>query len=122
LNLGTGLHIETGVPINDLLPHPVYLNADEVPINGRGSLGRTATFYQVDLHADYPWAISERYKLTLIGDFFNVTNVRKLRYPDQFQQLDLGVTNTYYLQPSTINLTSGYHLPFNMRLGLRFEF
>jgi hypothetical protein len=76
----------------------------------------------VDLHADYPWAISERYKLTLIGDFFNVTNVRKLRYPDQFQQLDLGVTNPDFLQPSTINLTSGYHLPFNMRLGLRFEF
>jgi hypothetical protein len=122
LNLGAGLHIETGVPINDLLPHPVYLNAGEVPINGRGSLGRTPTFYQIDLHADYPWAISEKYKLTFIGDFFNVTNNTKLRLPDQFRQLDLGVTNPDFLQPSTLTLTSGYHLPFNMRLGLRFEF
>jgi hypothetical protein len=110
------------VPINDLLPHPVYLNAGEVPINGRGSLGRTPFFGQLDLHADYPWVINERYRMSFIADFFNVTNNTKLRLPDQFRQLDLGVTNPDFLQPSTLTLISGYHLPFNMRLGMRFEF
>jgi hypothetical protein len=122
LNLGAGLHLESGVPINDLLPHPVYLNAGEVPINGRGSLGRTPFFGQLDLHADYPWVINERYRMSFIADFFNVTNNTKLRLPDQFRQLDLGVTNPDFLQPSTLTLISGYHLPFNMRLGMRFEF
>jgi hypothetical protein len=122
LNLGAGLHIESGVPISQYLAHPVYLNAGEVPVGGRGQLGRTAKFYQIDLHADYPWQIRENYKLTLIGDFFNITNVRKQRYPDQFLQLDNGVNNPDFLQPSTLTLNSGYHLPFNMRLGLRFEF
>jgi hypothetical protein len=110
------------VPISQYLAHPVYLNAGEVPVGGRGQLGRTAKFYQIDLHADYPWQIRENYKLTLIGDFFNITNVRKQRYPDQFLQLDNGVNNPDFLQPSTLTLNSGYHLPFNMRLGLRFEF
>jgi hypothetical protein len=122
LNLGMGFHMESGVPINDLLPHPVYLNAGEIPVGGRGSLGRTPFFAQLDLHADYPWVINERQRISFIADFFNVTNNRRLRLPDQFQQLDLGANNPDFLQPSTINLTAGFHLPFSMRLGARFEF
>jgi hypothetical protein len=122
LNLGAGIHMESGVPINDLLPHPVYLNAGEIPVGGRGILGRTPFFAQLDLHADYPYAINERMRLRFTGDFFNVTNNRRLRLPDQFRQLDLGATNPDFLSPSTLTLTSGFHQPFNMRLGMRFEF
>ena len=122
LNLGLGFHMESGIPISEFLPHPVYLNAGEVPVGGRGKLGRTPFFEQLDLHADYPWVISERAKISFIADFFNVTNNRKLRLPDQFRQLDLGADNPDFLQPSIISLTSGFHLPFSMRLGARFEF
>src|SRR5690242_6203789 len=122
LNLGMGFHMESGIPISEFLPHPVYLNAGEVPVGGRGKLGRTPFFNQLDLHADYPWVISERAKISFIADFFNVTNNRKLRLPDQFRQLDLGENNPDFLQPSIINLSSGFHLPFSMRLGARFEF
>jgi hypothetical protein len=122
LNLGLGFHMESGVPISEYLPHPVYLNAGEVPVGGRGKLGRTPFFSQLDLHADYPWVINERAKISFIADFFNVTNSRRLRLPDQFRQLDLGANNPDFLQPSTINLTSGFHLPFSVRLGARFEF
>ncbi len=122
LNLGAGIHIESGVPLNDLFPHPVYLNAGEIPFGGRGILGRSPNYYQIDLHADYPYVINEKMRISFIADLFNVTNVRKQRYPDQWHQLDLGVTNVDFLQPSIITLTSGYHLPFNMRLGMRFEF
>jgi hypothetical protein len=122
LNLGMGFHMESGIPISEFLPHPVYLNAGEVPVGGRGKLGRTPFFNQLDLHADYPWVINERERISFIADFFNVTNNRRLRLPDQFRQLDLGANNPDFLQPSIINLTSGFHLPFSMRLGARFEF
>jgi len=122
LNLGLGFHMESGIPISEFLPHPVYLNAGEIPVGGRGKLGRTPFFSQLDLHADYPWVINERARISFIADFFNVTNNRRLRLPDQFRQLDLGANNPDFLQPSIISLTSGYHLPFSMRLGARFEF
>src|SRR6266498_777962 len=124
LNLGAGLHLESGLPVSEFLPHPVYLNAGEIPVGGRGKLGRTPFFSTLDLQADYPFQITERAKLSFIADFFNVTNSRKVLLPDQFSQLDLGATNPDFLQPQ-INLTTlsqGFRLPFNMRLGLRFEF
>jgi len=122
LNLGLGFHMESGIPISEFLPHPVYLNAGEIPVGGRGKLGRTPFFSQLDLHADYPWVINERARVSFVADFFNVTNSRRLRLPDQFRQLDLGENNPDFLQPSIINLTSGFHLPFSVRLGARFEF
>jgi hypothetical protein len=122
MNVGMGLHMESGIPISEYLPHPVYLNAGEVPVGGRGKLGRTPFYTQLDLHADVPFAINERHKISFIADFFNVTNNRRLRLPDQFRQLDLQADNPDFLQPSTINLTSGFHLPFSFRLGARYEF
>jgi hypothetical protein len=122
LNLGLGFHMESGIPISEFLPHPVYLNAGEIPVGGRGKLGRTPFFSQLDLHADYPWVINDRARISFIADFFNVTNNRRLRLPDQFRQLDLNADNPDFLQPSIISLTSGFHLPFSMRLGARFEF
>ncbi|HKR13641.1 MAG TPA: TonB-dependent receptor [Pyrinomonadaceae bacterium] len=122
LNLGLGFHMESGIPISEYLPHPVYLNAGEIPVGGRGKLGRTPFYTQLDLHADYPWVINERARVSFIADFFNVTNNRRLRLPDMFRQLDLGENNPDFLQPSIINLTSGFHLPFSVRLGARFEF
>ena len=122
LNVGMGFHMESGIPISEYLPHPVYLNAGEIPVGGRGKLGRTPFYTQLDLHADYPWVINERARVSFIADFFNVTNNRRVRLPDQFRQLDLGENNPDFLQPSIINLTSGFHLPFSVRLGARFEF
>jgi hypothetical protein len=122
LNLGLGFHSESGIPISEFLPHPVYLNAGEIPVGGRGKLGRTPFYNQLDLHADVPFSLNERERISFIADFFNVTNNRRLRLPDQFRQLDLGENNPDFLQPSVISLTSGFHLPFSMRLGARFEF
>ena len=122
LNLGVGFHMESGIPISEYLPHPVYLNAGEIPVGGRGKLGRTPFYSQLDLHADVPFTINDRSRVSFIADFFNVTNNRRLRLPDQFRQLDLQANNPDFLQPSTINLTSGFHLPFSLRLGARFEF
>jgi len=116
LNLGGGLHMESGVPLSKFGAHPAYLNAGEVPIGGRGALGRTPFFSQLDMHADYPWQVSERMKLSFIADFFNVFNSRKVRLVDQNFESSAGVLNADFNKPSS------YRAPFNMRLGMRLEF
>jgi hypothetical protein len=122
MTLGATLHGESGIPISEFLPHPAYLNAGEIPVGGRGKLGRTSPYYRLDLHVDYPYQFSETKKLSFIADFFNITNNRAIRLPDQFRQLDLQADNPDFLTPSINTFTSGFYLPFNMRLGMRFEF
>ena len=116
LNLGFGWHGESGVPISEYLAHPIYSNAGEIPVGGRGKLGRTDWFNRIDLHADYKWAVTENTRLVFIGDFFNVTNRRGVRRPNEFAQLSGGIPNVDFLQPRV------FHLPFNMRIGVRWEF
>jgi hypothetical protein len=118
LNLGGGLHMESGVPLSKFGAHPAptYANAGEVPIGGRGSLGRSPFFTQLDLHADYPWQISERMKLGFIADFFNVFNSRPVRLVDQNFETSLGVLNPDFNKPQS------FRAPLNMRLGVRLEF
>ncbi len=116
MNLGIGLHGESGVPINEFLAHPIYTNAGEIPVGGRGALGRTDWFVRTDLHADYKWSLTEDTKLVFIGDFFNVFNNRRVRRPIENRQLSGGINNVDFLAPRV------FHLPFNMRLGMRLEF
>jgi hypothetical protein len=124
LSLGAGVHMESGVPVSEYLAHPVYSTPGEIPIGGRGKLGRTPFFARLDLHADYKISLTERWRFTLIGDFFNVTNNQQLRLPDMFRENTAGSPNVDFLKPgiAATDLTRGYYLPFNMRLGLRLEF
>ena len=46
-------------------------------IGGRGRSERTPSNYQLDLHADYPLQLGERYKVKFTFDTFNVTNSRR---------------------------------------------
>ncbi len=116
LTLGLGIHGESGVPINRFNAHPIYSNSGEIPVGGRGALGRTAWFVRGDIHADYKWNITETQKMSFIADFFNVTNNRRVRRPNEFAQLSGGIPNVDFLAPRA------FYLPFNMRLGLRWEF
>ncbi|HEX5085062.1 MAG TPA: hypothetical protein VFY40_23745, partial [Blastocatellia bacterium] len=124
LSLGAGVHMESGVPISEYLAHPVYSTAGEIPVGGRGKLGRTPFFTRLDLHADYKIPLTERWRFTLVGDFFNVTNNQQLRLPDMFRESTANQINPDFLKPgiAATDLTRGYYLPFNMRLGLRLEF
>lgn len=116
LNLGFGWHAESGLPISEYVAHRGYLNAGEIPIGSRGKLGRTQFYMRFDAHADFTWNPTERYKLKFIGDFFNVLNNTRIRQPQESRELSAGHPNVDFLQPRT------FHPPFNMRLGLRFEF
>jgi outer membrane receptor for ferrienterochelin and colicin len=116
LTLGFGFHGESGVPISRLNAHPIYLNAGEIPVGGRGALGRTPWFLRVDSHVDYKWAVTEKQRLVFIADFFNITNNRRVRRVNEFAQLSGGIPNVDFLAPRN------FHNPFNMRVGMRWEF
>lgn len=116
LNLGFGWHGESGIPISEYLAHPGYLNAGEIPVGGRGKLGRTEFYMRFDAHADYSWNLTERYKIKFVGDFFNVLNSTRIRQPQEFKETSAGVNNVDFLKPRS------FYAPFNARLGVRFEF
>ncbi len=101
LNTGLGIHMETGIPISEFLAHPVYLNAGEIPVGGRGKLGRTPSSAQLDLHFDYPWKISERTRMTFVANLFNVTNSQKIRTINQFRESTAGQLNPDFTKPAS---------------------
>jgi Carboxypeptidase regulatory-like domain len=97
--LGTAVRIEGGVPINDLRAHPAYQNAGEIPVGGRGSLGRTSTTGQADLHAEYQWRLNEKHALHFGADLFNITNQRTQLRVDQNEDRSFLVKNADFLKP-----------------------
>jgi len=116
LNIGTGFHIQSGLPMSNLAAHPVYLNAGEVPLGGRGSLGYTPTDFRLDLHFDYPIRLSERAKIGLVADIFNVTNTQTLMIINQFSESSYQQPNPDFKEP-----TSWYN-PISFRMGLKITF
>jgi hypothetical protein len=116
LTLGANLHGESGIPISEYFAHPAYGNAGEIPVGGRGKLGRTSPYYRLDLHVDYPWAVTENTRLSFIADFFNVTNNRGILRVNEFRESSAGQLNPDFFAPRW------FYNPFSMRLGLRFEF
>jgi len=113
---GVGLRGSAGQPISELGAHPVYTDPGEVPIGGRGSVGTNASNYQLDLHADYPLQLGERYKVKFTFDTFNVTNSRSLTAVDQDIATQYGVANADYLKPLS------FQRAFYGRGSIRFEF
>jgi hypothetical protein len=113
---GIGLRGSAGTPISELGAHPAYTDPGEIPIGGRGIVGTTASNYQLDLHADYPLQLGERYKLKLTFDTFNVTNSRSLTAVDQDVATSYGVPNVDYLKPLS------FQRAFYGRGSVRFEF
>lgn len=125
LTLGSGVRVESGVPVNDLKAHPAYWNAGEIPVNGRGSLGRTPTSGQADLHADYVVKMTEKARLRFGADLFNLTNTKTLLRLDQNEDRSFGVPNYDFTKPvgrGGIGGYPGFQRPFYARFMLKMEF
>jgi hypothetical protein len=125
LTLGTGVRVESGVPANDLKAHPVYLNAGEIPVGGRGSLGRIGSSGQADIHADYFIKTGEQSRLHFGADLFNITNQRTQLRLDQNEDRSFGVPNVDFKRPvgnGNIGVQPGFQRPFYGRLFVRWEF
>ena len=125
LTLGTGVSIQTGTPVTELGSHPIYLNSGEIPIGGRGALGRTPTTGFVNFHADYLWNMTERFKLRFGTDLFNIANTKRILFFNQNDSLQFGVPNGDFLKPTvqtTALAADGIQAPFNARIFARIEF
>jgi hypothetical protein len=125
LQVGAGLRVQTGTPINRLAAHPIYLNAGEVPIGGRGSEGRTPTTGELDLHLAYPIRLSERFRANVGADFFNVDFAKRNQFVNQNIDLGFGVPNSDFLTPANQNgvrSNDAFQSPFNARFFVKLEF
>ncbi len=123
-NLNTGLSwaIQSGTPISKLMAHPGYDNSGEIPVGGRGSLGRSDWNFPFDLHADYTVKIGERKNLKFVADLFNLFNQKTVLRVDQNFELDSTTLNPDFLHPNTTDFANPYQVPFYARLAVRFEF
>lgn len=123
LDLGWGIRAQSGIPLNNFKAHPVYGTPGEVPVGGRGALGRSPSTATVDFHADYPMRLTEKSRLRFAADFFNLANSSRLLYIDQNEDLFFGVPNIDFKKPANIaTLGDAFGSPFAARISLQFEF
>ncbi len=115
VTVGAGLRGASGIPITNFGAHPVYDNAGEIPLGGRGSLGRTASSTSLDLHLDYPIPM-EKVHLKVAWDMFNVTNSRPEVSVDQDSALNSTTPNVDFLKPLA------FQRAFYARGSFRLEF
>jgi hypothetical protein len=131
-NVGASWLPTSGTPITDLLAHPDYQNAGEIPVcpNGtftcpggpRGAEGRTPWTFDFNLHGDYTIKLGERMRVKFVADLFNVFDEQKAIRVNQWSQLNGGVPNPDFLKPGLMQFADPYEIPFNARLAVRFEF
>jgi hypothetical protein len=138
LTMGSSVHFQTGIPINNLFAHPAYQNAGEIPFcadnttncpSARGSLGRTKDWGSVDYHVDYPIRITEGTRLRLGADLFNIANSKTQLRVNQLAQRAYLVPNADFLKPTgngpsavNGNTNPGFQRPFYARMSVKFEF
>ncbi len=124
LVLGGGLRIQTGLPLTTLVAQQAYQNAGEVPLNGRGDLGRAPTTAGIDAHLEYPWKFNERVSLKFGFDAFNIFNRKSQTLIDQNADQGFGVNNQDFKLPFATTGMNNYFFqqPFSARMSLRLVF
>jgi len=111
-----GLTVQSGVPLTTLAAQEYYVNAGEVPIYGRGDLGRSPITGVINAMVQYPISFGERYKLKLQMDVFNIADTRRSILINQNVDLEFGELNGNFKTPST------FTVPFSARATVLFEF
>jgi hypothetical protein len=135
-------YAQSGVPFNQLIPHPIYGNNEGFAVtrgtaivptvsavqagfpNTVESIGdhRTPTTMNLDLGVYYPIRVGEGKELRLTGDWFNVFNSQRAVTLDQTFSINSGVTGV----PAVPNPFWGSALlvqaPSAFRFGAKFTF
>jgi len=133
LNIGGGINLASGKPLTPMAANPNYGSSGEIPEAARGTgidtvdgfATRTPFESQVDIQAAYTLRASSQRRVTLLADVFNLFNQRRVTSYDQNTQLANGPENPDFGKPiSTIFAGNPpqFQSPFNMRVGVRFEF
>ncbi len=61
--IGAGVTVLSGNPLTTFYAQEAYQNGGEVPLFGRGDLGRAPVTGSVDAHLEYPFRLTERMQL-----------------------------------------------------------
>jgi hypothetical protein len=122
LVLGTGVRVQSGVPLTTLVAQQGYQNPGEVPFFGRGDLGRAPVTGTVDAHLEYPWRITERFQLKLGFDLFNIANTKRQTTVNQNFDLGFSLANADFKRPFTTFVNQGFIDPFSSRLSVKLVF
>ncbi len=124
-----GVKVQSGVPLTSLEGLEPYSDSGEIPLYGRGDLGRSPVTGTVDVHLDYPWRISETKSLHFSIDMLNIANTRRNLLVNQNLDIAFGSKNTDFGKPGTsyanaagTHLVEGFVQPFNARFHVSFNF
>ena len=132
-------YVQSGIPFNALIPHPVYGNNEGflnprgttlIPDNGANSFGvrsavgktRTPTTYNLDIGVYYPVKFSESMQLRFTADWFNVTNSQRAVTLDQTFTINSGVGGVAPVSNPFFGTGAIFQYPSQLRLGAKFTF
>ncbi|PYS83412.1 MAG: hypothetical protein DMF67_09160 [Acidobacteria bacterium] len=119
---------QSGIPFDQLIPHPVYGNNEgfAVPrgtaINPITGSNRTPTTWNIDLGAYYPIQIGENRQLRLQMDWFNVTNNQRAIRQDTTFQINSGASGIPPVNNPFFGTGTIFQFPSALRLGVKFQF
>lgn len=121
---GSGLRIQTGLPLTTLYAQFAYQNPGEVPWFGRGDLGRAPTTFGLDGHIEYPRKLSEKVSLRLGFDAFNIANRKTKTLINQNADQGFGINNQDFKLPFAVTGMNNYFFqqPFSARASVRLVF
>ncbi len=143
LVISGNLNAQSGIPFNQLVPHPVYGNNEGfgvprgtavVPNVGAtipgGSIGvesaigstRAPFTMNLDLGAYMPIKFGETKELRFTADWFNVFNSQRALTMDQTFSLNSGVTGVPPVRNPFYGSGLIFQFPSSLRLGARFQF
>ena len=147
LLIGASFRAQSGIPFNQLIPHPVYGNNEGfgvirgtaiVPlvtstavgfpnvVNSVGS-NRTPTTMNLDLNAYYPIQLGEKKQLRLQVDWFNVFNAQRAIRLDETFSINSGIAGVANIPANRLpNPFYGagtiFQFPSSVRIGVKFQF
>ena len=119
---------QSGIPFDQLIPHPVYGNNEgfAVPrgtaINPITGSNRTPVTYNLDLGAYYPIQMGENRQLRLQLDWFNALNAQRAIRQDTTFQINSGASGIPPVSNPFFGTGTIFQFPSSLRLGVKFQF
>ncbi len=120
--------VQSGIPFDALIPHPVYGDNEGfgVPrgtaINPITGSTRTPTTYNLDLGVYYPLAVGEGKELRFTFDWFNVTNQQRAIREDTTLRINSGSSGIPAVDNPFFGQGLIFQFPSAVRLGVKFKF
>jgi len=143
LVLSGNFYAQSGVPFNQLIPHPIYGNNEGfavqrgtaiVPNTGatvtngsagvESAIGKTRSPFttNLDLGVYYPWKFSESKQMRFTFDWFNVFNQQRGVTMDQTFTINSGITGVPPIQNAFYGSGLIFQFPSSVRFGVKFQF